>query len=298
MLEDVRIQAAIIAAVVGIIGGVIGTYLKHYFDKRFLRHRLETEYEYEERKKLRNLIGLYHGRILLAAEHLDHRLWNLKANESRGWLEVQGLYNQPSEHYYFTTTAYRFANFLGLVYLFQKEALYIDSRIADGNELTFLKYAKSFEWVMTDVALFEGLHYDDFHQRDHFFVDNLRLVCDAFISAGALVSLDDFHSQLVKCVPDSALANFLEFFDGICRNENRLRWDRVIAFHLLLLAFHNTFGYDMQKATIEQFVEIAKPVRNKKVLQNLDAWLTKLGLGNDRGARNISDAIATIMSDS
>ncbi|MFC1970776.1 hypothetical protein ACFLV0_02415 [Chloroflexota bacterium] len=74
MLEDIHGQAAIIAVIAGIIGGVIGAYIKHFLDKRFLRHRLRTEYEYEERKKLPNLIGLYHGRMLLAAEHRNHHL--------------------------------------------------------------------------------------------------------------------------------------------------------------------------------------------------------------------------------
>lgn len=295
MLEDVGLQVAIIAAVVGIIGGVAGTYLKHFLDKRSLRHRLEIEYEYEERKRLRSLIGLYHGRMLFAAEHLNNRLWNLQANESKGWLIMNGKYSQPNKHYYFVTTAHRFVNLLGLVCLFQKEALYIDSRIAEGSDLVFLKFAKSLEWALTNVALFEGLQYDAFYQRDHFFVDYLRLVCDSCSHNDSIMSLTDFQSHIVNCVPESTLFDFLQFFDGLCASENRLRWDRIIAFHLLLMAFINNFGYDMQKSTTGQFIQIAGSSQNKQALQNLNDWLTRLGLDSEKEAKQISMAVTAAM---
>lgn len=295
MFDDVRIQAAIIAVIVGIIGGIVGTYIKHYLDKRLLRHRLETEYEYEERKKLQALIGRYHGRILLAAEHLNHRLWNLQANESRGWLSVNGDYGEPADYYYFKTTAHRFISLLTLIYFFQKEALYIDSRIAKRNELAFLKFAKSLEWVLTDVALFHDLDYDDYHQRDHFFIDHLRLICDCCTSDGNVMPLLQFQSQISTCGDDEPLKQLLDFFNGLCANEDRLRWDRIVAFHLLLMAFINTFGYDMQKSTAQQFAEIAKSAKNPKILRNLKDWLAKLGLDNEKEVEHISAAVDVIL---
>lgn len=299
MFDDVRLQAAIIAAIVGIIAGIVGTYLKHYLDKRQLRHRLETEYDYEERKKLQTLIGHYHGRMLQAAEHLNHRLWNLQANESRGWLSVNGSYVELvdlADHYYFKTTAHRFISLLTLIYSFQKEALYIEPRIAKGNELVFLKFAKSLEQVLTDAALFDDIDYDAYHQRDHFFIDYLRLICDCCSSDGNVKPLLQFQSQISTDGDNEPLKQLLDFFNGLCANEDRLRWDRIVVFHLLLMAFINTFGYDMQKSTAQQFTEIAKSAKNHKILRNLNDWLTKRGLDDEKEIKNINAAVDVILA--
>ena len=295
MIEDIRIQAALIAAIVGMIGGIIGSFIKHFLDKKLLRHKLETEYEYEERKKLRALIGRYHGRMLMAAERLNLRLWNLKRNESRGWLSVSGNYGSTEDHYYFRSMVYRFVSLLNVIYLFQNEALYIDSRIAEGNELTFLKFAKSFEWVLTDSALFDGLDYDDTHQRDHFFTDNLRLICDSCTTDGDVMSLSEFQTRISNCKGEDPLRQLLDFFDGLCVDEKRLRWDRTVAFHLLIMAFINTFGYDMQKSTAQQFTDIAKSAKHQNVLNNLNTWLGKLGLENEKEVDHIYTAVRAIL---
>jgi hypothetical protein len=54
-----------------------------------LKYRLRTEYEYEQRKRLRDLIGHYHGGILNAADIFKTRVFNLYLNEERGWLKVK-----------------------------------------------------------------------------------------------------------------------------------------------------------------------------------------------------------------
>src|SRR5215218_8364111 len=71
---DPTLVAAIMAAAVSVLTSILavlftplGSYL---VAKRQLRDRLKTEYEYEQRKKLRDLIGRYHGRVLHAAEEM------------------------------------------------------------------------------------------------------------------------------------------------------------------------------------------------------------------------------------
>jgi hypothetical protein len=240
------------------------------------------------------LIGQFHGRILLAAEHLNHRLWNLQENQSKGWLSVNGSYDNPVKHYYFTTTTYRFLFLIGCIRLFESEALFIDSRIAKGNELSFLKFVKSLEWALTDVALFNGLSYDDFNEKDHLFTDNLRLICEICTKEQKVISQEEFHICLCESDSQNKITPLLSLFDGLCADEERLRWDRIVAFHLLLMAFVNTFGYDMQRSSPDQFKQIAKSIRHNEVLHNLDEWLQKLGLSNEKEVAHISDAIKSI----
>ena len=57
------------------------------------------------------------------------------------------------------------------------------------------------------------------------------------------------------------------FFDGLKQHEPPVRWDRLVTVHLLLQAFVNSFGYDMQKSTAEQFLDVASKVNNVQVLR-------------------------------
>lgn len=52
---------------------------------------------------------------------------------------------------------------------------------------------------------------------------------------------NDIHARLKD------FSSLSEFFNGMNRLEDRLRWDRIVVLHLILIAFINTIGYDFQK---------------------------------------------------
>lgn len=277
---DNSLQAVIISAVVGLLAGVVGHWLAYLLGRFELRDKLRMEYEYSERKKLRELIGKYQGRILTAAELLNHRLWNLQENQAKGWLQVNGVYSNPDGNYFFTSTVYRTIHLFSLIRLFEKEAVFIDSRIAKDGELVFQNFTKALQWAMTDVELFAGLPYDVSQQRDHIFRDKLGLLCDSCINNGEVISIDNFHTLLLDS-DNYKIQPLLQFFDGLCVSETRLRWDRIVALHLLILAFLNSTGYKVQYSKKQQFREIANTFNNRQVFLNLIQWLPKLDLDRE-----------------
>ena len=287
-----QIQAALISAIVSLITALlallISPWVRHAFDKRSVRHRLKTEYEYEERKKLRTLIGRYHGRILEAAVTLNHRFWNLYANEGKGWLDLHGKYNNLDRQYYFRSTVYRFLAFCSLSRLFEAEAIFVDSRIAEPSDLEFVKYLKAPNWVSTDVALYEGLEYNSFYSTDHFFADQLRVMCDSCSPAGTFLTIEEFELHLKG---KHRLEPMLRFFDGLKANENRFRWSRIVAFHLVLMAFINALGYDMQRSTRKQFEEVAARLEHAEMRVNLKRWLPRLGLESQAEAKLVKHTL-------
>jgi len=265
---------------------VVSAAVSYWFKRRETRHTAEVEYEYEQRKKLRALIGRYHGRLLNAANSMNYRMWNLYANHDKGWLDVAGDYADPN-HYYFRSSVYRFLNVCALLCQLENEAILLDARIAQKKDFTFLNYAAALRWVMTDVALTEGLPYDNFHQTDHFFADHFRHYCALSICSGNFLTIDQFSELLDN---DSRLKPVFCYFDGLTGNEARLRWDRLVAFHLLLMAFINSFGYERQHSDDEHFIQTAKQIRNVQILQNLVAWLPRHDLAHDREAKRIISA--------
>lgn len=238
---DVPVKVALIAAFVAlatsaltIAHSLFGAPLKYWLEKKALRNKLATEYEYDQRKSLRTLIAKYQGRMVETAEVLNHRMWNLYQNESKGWLDASGRY--ADAHYYFRSWAYRFLNFIAMTRLFEKEAIFIDSKIAEKSDLDFIKYVKAFGWATCDVALFSGVQYDDFRQKDHFFRDSLRHICDACCKEGNFLDQEEIH----RLLNNSDYQSVYRFFDGLKKDENRLRWDRLVVVDLLLMAFLNS----------------------------------------------------------
>lgn len=291
-----EVGAAIVAATVSLLTAILALIftpmLRHVFDNASVRHRLGAEYEYEQRKKLRNLIGKFRGRMLEAAEVLNHRMFNLYANEQDRWLDVDGDY--VADNYYFRSMVSRFLGFCCLYREFQSRALYVDSRIAEQSDLDFVKYAKAFEWVVTDVALFDGLPYDRSQPTDHFFRDDLRSTCDCCIAIGAPIGPEDFE----KLAAEGRIDSVLRFFDGLSSGESRLRWDRMVAFHILLMAFINEFGYDMQRSTQEQFASVRTMFNHSEIPANLRTWLPALGFERQKEARLLSRVLSAPIQDS
>jgi hypothetical protein len=278
------VLAAVVAAVVSLLTALLSTPLRYALDKRALRYRLSTEYEYEQRKRLRELIGRYIGRMLEASDRLNNRLWNLYVNESKGWLVVDGKYDDLESHYYFRSFVYRFMCLAGIGRAFDAEAIYLDARIAEPGDLCFLRMVRALYWVATDVELFEGLDYDTYNATDHFFSDDLRLACERFWDGEHAMSLGTFRTALGS---EPAFLCAAQFFDGLCAGEKRLRWDRLVCFHLTIIMFLNRFGYDHQHTSAERCREVSSKVRHPVVLRNLAGGLSRVGFAEDPTIRPI-----------
>src|SRR5687767_2951191 len=78
-----------------VVSAIVSAAISYWFRRGETRHKAEVDYEYEQRKKLRELIGRYHGRLLNAANSMNYRMWNLYSNEGKGWLDLKGDYSRP-----------------------------------------------------------------------------------------------------------------------------------------------------------------------------------------------------------
>lgn len=275
---DVLLPAAV-AALVSMLVGVLRTRWE-------LRDRLSAEYEHDQRKKLRELIGGYHGRLMNACVSLNHRIWNLYTNVGAKWHCTRGNYHDPG--YYLQSTVHRLLTVCALVRRFENEALMLDARVASESDFVFVRFIKGLQWVLTDVALFQGMDYDSSHQSDHFFSDNLREYCDAVLVDGIVLT----SGQLAEfTTTDRRLDPVFAFFDGIAPTENRLRWDRLVALHLVLMAFINTFGYDVDVSEAHHFNKAVSKFRSEAVAQNLVSGLTRLKVAGSSGGKLIARSV-------
>jgi hypothetical protein len=278
---------AVMSAGTAFVTTVLSTPLRYLIDKRALQHKLETEYEYEQRRELRQLIGRYHGRLVEAADGWRNRMENLFKHEADGHLDAGGRYENPD--YYFASTVHRFLVLCSLARLFEAEAFFIDARIGEPKDLHFVRFVKAFRWAMTDLELIEGLEYDAWAARDHFLTDRFRVICDACAPDGKLVTLPELEARAGH---DPVLEPVFRFFDGLRADEPRLRWDRLVALDLLVLAFLNVVGYELQRSTDADFARAAACIRNPAIRRNLLAAVGRFGLADQPAVRPLVGALA------
>jgi hypothetical protein len=254
----------------------------------FLNNRvnLYATYRLDQKKELRRLIGRYHGRMLEAAIDWDRRMHQLYEPKGTDYMAPGEKNRYNHNEYLYLSVVFRFLSLLGIARKFESEAFYIDSRIARHKDFDFLRYAKSFLWVMTDSKLTPE---DDMPGLDHFRNDEFRPLLDVCYrrekgvlpenepKEGELVfDLERFRKLLdeskpkrdeskpktgdpetaegVGLEPDTKeeIKQVLDFFDGIGPGEykdglKRRRWERIVCLHLLTICFIGTFGYSWQK---------------------------------------------------
>lgn len=277
---NTELSTAVIAVLVAFITTLLASPVRYFVDRRLQRTAKEAEYEFEQRKKLRNEIGSYHGRLLEAGSALHYRLIQIYDKRHKRWLNVSGRYRERyPRHYFFNSTVYRFMAFAAVANRFEREAIYIDSRFADPTDRLFVFYIKALRWALTDTALFDGLEYGD-DPTDHFYTDHLRRMCASLWKDNG-EGLQDLSALEDTLATEHELEPVLVFFDGLDPDDaSRLRWDRLAAFQVLLMAFIETFGYEIHKSEERWFDAVAGRMR-REVATNLLDWLPKLGIEGD-----------------
>jgi hypothetical protein len=266
------IWGALVGASATVLVGFLSIPIHYFVDKRALGHQLRSQYEQEQRKQLKDLIASYLGRLVEATDAWHNRMNNLYKYEQEGRVSAE------RDPYYFRTTVYRFLVLCSLARRFEARAFFVDARIAERSDLDFVKFTKAFRWLMTDFELFEGVpSYDARSGPDHFFTDQLRLICDACCKDDDVISLAEFETRARK---KGSFEDVFGFFEGLRSDEARLRWDRIVCLHLLTLSFLNVMGYDIQRSDDAALARVAARIRHPQIRQNFIRGLARFGLAD------------------
>ncbi|QSB41860.1 hypothetical protein JTY93_11205 [Pseudomonas hygromyciniae] len=73
---DPKVQSALIAAAVTIATLLLRAITKPIWERNFHKFKLESDYTYDQRKKVKEAISKHKVPLLNSAESLNHRLWN------------------------------------------------------------------------------------------------------------------------------------------------------------------------------------------------------------------------------
>jgi hypothetical protein len=60
-----------------------------------------------------------------------------------------------------------------------------------------------------------------------------------------------------------------EYFDGVCFDEDRIRWDKLQVLHLTIICFLNSYGYEFYHRDDETIKKVVSNVKNQIIFENL-----------------------------
>lgn len=250
---------AFVAAGTSILTLILSLAFKPFIDKVSKSYQLHIEYQYEQRKKIKDTISKYKIHVVNAFDNLCGRLSNLANNHAMQWHTVSGDFKKI-ESEYFQTTIYRILYLFSWIKIIEDKLVFLDTTIADKEDLYFLKYLKATKRVIQRQILTYNLQSQDESSKDVVFRDSLDEMCLWMIKGEEVMTFPEFRENIAEKLPHFKI--LCEFIDGISPEENRRRWDRLYCIQILGLSFLNSFGYDFQKTAKEKM--IARFTKHKK----------------------------------
>lgn len=274
----------ILPAIISLITALVTIKYKSKKDELSHANKLNFEHSLSEKKRIKESISKYKIHIMNSCETLNHRLWNLAEHYDKKWHFVDGNYFKDSK-YYFHSFIYRIASLVWWSKKIEDQLIYLDTTIADKEDLDFLKFCKFINITLTQVKLFDGLEYDSSSDKDHFYHHKLtqQVSCISNQDKNNVIEYDEFEKDLTKYLKE--MDGLCKFVDGLSPQENRLRWNRLYSLHLIIIAFLNNYGYDFQKTSEEQIKEVVGFMKlsnaSEQVLLNLKGLLVKYSLNDN-----------------
>jgi len=224
----------------------VGWIAKVIYERYTLKYKLKVEYTFEQKKKLKEEIAKNKTALLNATEELNHRLWNFSQHISTKKYSVSQSEWFTEEQYYLNSFIYRFLKVLDLTIKTEKDTISIDSttdsKIADENDILFLKYIKTFKDIFTDKDLIRKLPTQG--KTTHFYKNNLFGYANYIRSNGVVLSFEEFEAVLKNNYLD--LEKVITYFTKIENNNKDCSLNVLKCFHLLAINFLNKYGHDYQ----------------------------------------------------
>lgn len=289
ILKDrIAVDSTVIAAIVGAGASLAVVILSYIFtpiwERNFHVFKLEQEYRYEQRKKIKGILAENKIHLINSCEELIYRLWNLSSNYDEDWQDSRNSY-------YFISFIYRFLAVFAWVKKTKEEMLYLDSTIATKKDMEFIKFLRLINQMLCDVQLFDNCNYDKNAQKDHFFSNNLGLYSQSIIKEKRVLTYTEFRENYDEIKPK--IEGVCRFIEGVSPNEDRLRWDRLQLLNITLMVFLNSFGYEFQYTTDEKFKEIMNRPRPVKLGANYIILVQKNKLSTQKNFKRVLKLIAT-----
>jgi len=258
---DLTLQTTIISGLTSIIILFL-TWIYGTLNERYnLNYKLRKEYEFEQKKKLKEEIAKNKILLLNSIEEMSYRIYNLNLNLHRGWQNVSSSDWFSNEQYFVNSSIYRHLEFFHWVIKTEKDTISVDSTLADKNDILYLTYIKTFKNIFSDVDLLSELGYNAGDDTNHFFKNDIETYGNWISSNGQTIDFDSFKTKLKYGYTE--YKKVIEYWTKIQNDENDKNLNTLWSFHLISISFLNRYGHNYQKTDKKKLKILTDTYRQK-----------------------------------
>lgn len=244
---SVGVQSVIISSITTLVLFIIGGVAKFIYDRYSLNYKMKREYNFQQRKKIKENLSQTKTPLIKAAEELNYRLWNLSRFIDSRWHNVEESKWKEDKRYYLRSTVYRFLMFLYWTLKAENSIYCFDLTMADRKDQTYLKYIKTLKHFFCESSLLKSLGYSGSHDTNHFYKDDLIKYVSYLEKDGQPISYLEFDKKF--CENYDGIKKVIQYIVNIENQSNNFNYNTIKAFHLFLLQFLNRFGLDYHKTS-------------------------------------------------
>ena len=243
---DSKVQGAIIGGLVSLMIFFSGWIFKIIYDRYSLSFKLKWEFQFEQKKSIKQEIAKTKTPLLNVSEELNYRLWNFIPNINENWHSIEEKKWIDEKHYYLRSFVYRLISFIFWILETEKSLTYFDSTIADKKDLDYIKYIKTFKNIFCDILLLKDLDYPNDATTNHFYKNDLPRYADYIRGEnGEAIDFESFHNKLKDDY--SKIKKVFLYINEIENEPENENLNVLRCFHLLLIKFLNEYGHDYQQ---------------------------------------------------
>ncbi|MGB3180758.1 MAG: hypothetical protein WBB45_05175 [Cyclobacteriaceae bacterium] len=283
-----QLLTVMIAVITSISTLLISFLFKPLIEKRTHLSKVEIDHEYEQRKKIKEVLSKYKMHLINSADSLRGRLNNLSYCFVTNQHKVDGDFHNEDKSY-FQSTIYRVLRFYAWMMIVEKKLIYLETTIASTDDLNFIKYIKAMKRTLQRDALVKGIQERKDVSRDMIFRDNLDEMCQWLIKEEDVISFSEF--KINSSQNQAKIEQVCKFIDGISPVEDRRRWDRLYCLHLVTISFLNSYGYDYQVEPEKDIRDLIDRIRKTEIFPNLILHLKRYKLYEDMEVRKLGDIL-------
>ncbi|MFD0862550.1 hypothetical protein ACFQ1M_10060 [Sungkyunkwania multivorans] len=278
---DVKLQVIIISSITSLTVFMLGWFFKVVYDRFSLTHKMKKEFEFEQRKKLKEEIAKNKTHFLNSIESLNHRMWNFSQNVDKNWHKIsKEKWFETDDQYYINSFVYRFLCFLHWTLKTEKDTISVDTTIADKEDVLYLKWVKTFKDIFTDADLLQELNYDNTKNTNHFYKNDLIGYSKWVVFNHAVIDFDEFETKLQYNY--EPLEKVIEYFTQIEGTNDDKNLNVLRCYHLLAIQFLNDYGHDYQKTDDKKIKRITDLYKGKiKIKTGFEEFVKKSKLEDE-----------------
>ncbi|MGQ8867676.1 hypothetical protein [Myroides sp. TSA_177.3] len=271
---DTILQTAIISLITSITIMVLTWIIGILKDRYSLNYKLKKEYEFSQRKKLKEEIAKNKMPLLNSIEELNYRVYNLNINLNKGWLNISEHNWFINEQYFLNSSIYRMLEFWYWIIKTERDTISIDSTIADDEDILFLTYIKTFKNIFCDAEILKELGYNSSQDTNHFFKNDLETYGNWLIENDKLIGFEEFKTKLK--LNYVGYKKVIEYWTSIKDIDSDKNLNAMRAFHLISINFLNKFGHNYQKTNTKKIKILTKSYNTKlKIKSGFKDFLIK-----------------------